>query len=641
MARVLVIDDAADIRVLLTKSLERAGHQVAAAASADEGLAELRRSRIDVVLLDLEMPVKDGVACLATIRSDQALARTPVVMVTGTPLREVVQRVVQLGVQGIVIKKDNWVPGLVEQVGKLLTAAPPSAAAPPTEVSASSSAPAAAARASAGPGGALAGGFGPAVPSASAAPSAASKAAPASVAAGTSGSRLVVESWSSPVISDAEGAMTGERAMELLKSLKPMIARSELLEKMLAEAASVPAIRPAVQQVLRLTERAESSIQTIANAVRQDQALSLRILRMANSSLYAHGERVDSVAKAISRIGLAQIRDVVLSVAIVDAFGTVAAQGSFRPDWFWEHATACGLLATRLAQACGRPKDYCETMFTAGLLHDLGRLLFAEHLPEHYPKVVETAERLELPLETVESRLLLLNHADITDRLLRHWKFPASLIAPVAMHHLSVGNITAAAPRSANDVVPLALANRLAHAMLMGSSGNEVLYPLEDFVDHLRLDAGRIAEICGNATTELADLRLNMLMHSGESGHPYVDAVRARLGDVRPLTLALQPATDPMSIMVGMLLGGAEPAEPNLITLRIRTPSERAGAMRLLDEALSSADVAMPVLVLGNSRACLLGEGSLGGRPTRQVTLPLGLGRLLREMQRLTGISPQ
>jgi hypothetical protein len=269
----------------------------------------------------------------------------------------------------------------------------------------------------------------------------------------------------------------------------------------------------------------------------------------------------------------------------------------------------------------------------------MGRLLFAENLPEHYPKVVETAERLELPLEIVESRLLLLNHADITDRLLRHWKFPPSVITPVSLHHLSVGNIKQTAPRHTDEVVPLALANRLAHALLMGSSGNEVLYPLEDFVDHLRLDADNIGALCRKATDEMADLRTNMLMHAGEPGRSYLDSVRERLGDVRPLTLALQPVTDPVSIMAGALSGATPPEDPNLITLRVCAPGERTGAMRLLEEATASlgreADAAPPVLVVGNSTACLFADGSLGERPVRQVTLPLGLNRLIREMRQL------
>lgn len=414
---------------------------------------------------------------------------------------------------------------------------------------------------------------------------------------------------------------------------------------MLDQAVSVRALKPAAQQVLALTGRSQSSIHDVVNAIRQDQALSIRILKMANSTLYARGERVDSVAKAVSRIGLAQIRSAVLGIAVLDAFGSYAGSEAFRADWFWEHSSACGLLAMRLAQAFGRPREHCETMFTAGLLHDIGRLLFAEQLPEHYPRVIQAAERLELPLETVESRLLLMNHADITDRLLRHWNFAPAMVAPVAFHHLSVGNAKSTSPRSADDVVVLGLANRLSHAMLLGCSGNEVLYPIEEFVDHLRLGSEAIRDIRERAAGELADLRTNMLLHAGTSGAPYVASVRRQFGDARPLTLALRPDIDPVSIMADALWGAAPPDAPNLITLRIHSARDREAARRLLNETCASLDARspgrepLPVLVLGDSRSCLFADGVLSGRPLRQVTLPRSVHRLARDMHELVSLT--
>jgi HD-like signal output (HDOD) protein/DNA-binding NarL/FixJ family response regulator len=633
MARILVIDDAADIRTLVTRVLEKTGHRVAAVESADLGLAELRREAFDVVLLDMEMPGINGVACLATIRSDPALARTPVFMVTATPLREVVVCVAKLGVSGIVIKKGNWVPGLIGQVGKVVASAAGSSA---ETVRSEPKASSAEIRSEAVPPMPLVKERSP-PPTQGLAPHSAASRPPA----GPASAANAAEPWLPPDIRESDDPITSERAMEVLRTLKPIIARSELLDAMLAETVSVRALKPAAQQVLTLTGRAESSVHAVVKAIRQDQALSLRILKMANSTLYARGDRVDSVAKAVARIGLAQIRSAVLGAAVLDAFGSFSGSEGFRADWFWEHSTACGLLATRLSRAFDRPQEHCETMFTAGLLHDLGRLLYAEQLPEHYPRVVLTAERLELPLETVESRLMLLNHADITDRLLRHWNFAPAMIAPVAFHHLSVGNIRSTAPRSADDVVILALANRLAHAMLAGSSGNEVLYPIEDFVDHLRLNARGIGELLAKASDELADLRINMLMHAGESGRPFLDLVRERLGDVYPLTLAVRPEIDPMSIMAGMLRRGAGPRDANLITLRVCTPQERVAAKRLLDGAWKGAGDEMasraplPVLVVGDSKSCLFPEGVLSDRAVRQVTLPRGLGRLLRDMREL------
>ncbi len=632
MPRVMIVDDDPDIRRLLGRFLRRAGHEVVEAASADEGLAELRKACMDLVLLDLEMPVKDGVACLAAIRRNPEWAGVPVVMVTAAPAREVVLRVAKLGIQGMVIKHGEWVPTVVDQTEKLCPAGTNAGAA---------QAPGVAARAPAS----RDGGRADAMPVTPVAPA---PSTPQPSGAAKALARVVpvvpIGAWTAPELEGVEESMTVERAMEVLKSLKPIIAKSELLDLMLAETMNVRAMKPAAQQVLHLTQRAETSVQSIANAIRQDQALSLRILKVANSSLYTRGEPLDSVPKAVARIGMEQIRTAVLSVSVLDAFSSLPNSGSMRPEWFWEHSAGVGLLAMRLSEVAGRAKDHCDTMFTAGLLHDLGRLLLVEQIPEHYPRVIEVADRLELPLEVVESRLLLMNHADITDRLLRHWHFPPTLIAPVAFHHLSVGAIKQAAPRLAEDVIPLALANRLAHAMLLGNSGNEVIYAIDEFVEHLRLDAKRLADICTGVIGQLADLRTNMLLHADHASENYHAFVRSRLAGIRPTIVSPDPAIDPMAMMFDMLHRDCEPEESNVIILRITGVEDRVGALRRMNELSLEGDVnrrlaieSLPVLVVGNTRACFLNDGALGRRPVRQVTLPISIPRLAHELGKLAG----
>lgn len=626
MASILVIDDAADARRLIERFLTKAGHTVTAVESADLGMAHLKREKIDLVLLDLDMPGKDGVACLTMIRGDTAIQRLPVFMVTGTALREVVIKVARLGVAGIVLKTGNWAPSLVDRVDKFFaTSAVASAPTVPKDPQPVPARPA------------------DAVPlgKSAVAPPPSATTPVADTKAPKPGSLSGVAPWPPPTAPVDEGPMTDELALSRLAALTPIITRSELLETMLAETIDVRALRPAVQQVLRLSHGSDSSVQTLAAAIRQDQALSLRLLKMANSTLYAHGDRVDSVIKAVSRIGLAQIHTVVLTVGVLDAFNGVPTRGTFRADWFWEHATACGLLAMRIAESCRRPKDYCDTIFTAGLLHDLGRLLYVEHLPDHYPHVIETAERLDLPLELIETRLLLLNHADITDRLLRHWKFATSMVMPVSCHHLSIGNIKSTAPRAADDIVPLALANRVAHAMLLGTSGNEVLYPIEDFADHLQIPPAKVQEVCRKARDEVTDMRLNMIAHSHATSGTYIDSVRDRLGDVRPLALALRPEVDPISMMVDALNGGIRPESPNLLMLRICHSRDRVAAVRLLDEATAAAQqgdksrAIIPAMIIGDSKSCLLTDTLVGGRHVRQVTLPRTLHRIIRDMREL------
>ena len=224
---------------------------------------------------------------------------------------------------------------------------------------------------------------------------------------------------------------------------------------------------------MKLTS-SECSLEAVAKAVSQDQAMSLKMLKLANSPVYMRGDRVDTVHKALMRIGVSSIRQAVMNIGVVERFSAPAFGELLSTGQFWEHSIACGLIATQLAEARG--EQDADTAFTCGLLHDLGRVVLAEVLGERYSGVIETARSVEAPLEQVESRMLLLNHADVMDRLLTGWKFSKHLIDPIMHHHLSVANARGVIPARRGEILRLGLANRLAHAMLLGDSGNVTIY---------------------------------------------------------------------------------------------------------------------------------------------------------------------
>src|SRR5262249_30190890 len=117
----------------------------------------------------------------------------------------------------------------------------------------------------------------------------------------------------------------------------------------------------------------------------------------------------------------------------------------------------------------------------------------------------------QLPLEQVETRMLMFNHADLMDRILNAWQFPKSLIEPIAMHHLSAGNIRNLSPQIIAEASTLALANRLAHAMLLAYSGYDCLSPTDEFVDVLELQPETIKFIEDQIPEQTTDMKYAML----------------------------------------------------------------------------------------------------------------------------------
>lgn len=187
-------------------------------------------------------------------------------------------------------------------------------------------------------------------------------------------------------------------------------------------------------RINQLVESPNSSAVDIAQAVSQDPAFTVRLLRVANSPYYGFSSSIDTVAKAVSIIGTSQIRNLALSTAIASSFSGLSNK-LVSMDNFWRHSLYCGLSARKLALLAG--KCDAEAVFTAGLLHDIGELVIFNRLPQQAQAslllVLDSAD--ELPLYQAEQQTMGFDHAQLGGELARQWKLPPMLEECIEYHH--------------------------------------------------------------------------------------------------------------------------------------------------------------------------------------------------------------
>lgn len=187
-------------------------------------------------------------------------------------------------------------------------------------------------------------------------------------------------------------------------------------------------------RINQLVESPNSSAVDIAQAVSQDPAFTVRLLRVANSPYYGFSSSIDTVAKAVSIIGTSQIRNLALSTAIASSFSGLSNK-LVSMDNFWRHSLYCGLAARKLAVLAG--KCDAEAVFTAGLLHDIGELVIFNRLPQQAQasllQVLDSAD--ELPLYQAEQQTMGFDHAQLGGELARQWKLPPMLEECIEYHH--------------------------------------------------------------------------------------------------------------------------------------------------------------------------------------------------------------
>jgi len=175
------------------------------------------------------------------------------------------------------------------------------------------------------------------------------------------------------------------------------------------------------------------SVDEIGKLISQDPALTIRVLAIANSPFYGLSSEVSTIARAVTVLGTKQLTDVVLSTAATSAFAGIPIH-VISVDDFWHHSLYCGLLAQELSNKHNPPLR--DSMFVAGLLHDIGHLVMFNKIPELiHDALLRTVQGESLPLYMEEREVIGFDHAQVGAALAREWHLPAYLIECIEYHH--------------------------------------------------------------------------------------------------------------------------------------------------------------------------------------------------------------
>lgn len=219
------------------------------------------------------------------------------------------------------------------------------------------------------------------------------------------------------------------------------------------ELSSLPEIYMRVSEVL---DDPNSSSELIGSVVQVDPALTIRLLKIVNSAFYGFRQEVATVAQAVTIIGRKELRNMVLGTAVSGLFSGMSNK-AFSMQAFWHHSVRAAVLAKLLAKY--HPQDIeSDSLFIAGLLHDVGRLVMAHRMPDKAMIVQQKIDLHDMAAHDAELDVFGFDHADVGAALLGLWELPEILVATVQYHHRPEQ-----AKHYAAEVYRVDLANRLAH----------------------------------------------------------------------------------------------------------------------------------------------------------------------------------
>jgi putative nucleotidyltransferase with HDIG domain len=195
---------------------------------------------------------------------------------------------------------------------------------------------------------------------------------------------------------------------------------------------SLPTLPVVALQIGEVVHGKNVSVQQVAEILRTDPATSAKLLRLVNSPYFGIPGGVSDVARAIPFVGFNTLYQLVLSISVLDTLGS--KQGAFDPRTLWVHSLTVATAARELATEIKFSDP--GACFTAGLLHDMGKIALAKIDPAALQATLTSMREEGLPMHEAERKHGLPAHDKIGSRLARQWKFPATLATPIEQHHV-------------------------------------------------------------------------------------------------------------------------------------------------------------------------------------------------------------
>lgn len=211
-----------------------------------------------------------------------------------------------------------------------------------------------------------------------------------------------------------------------------------------------------------------TTIRDLSNLISTDISLSIKLLKIVNSSLYGLNTKVNSIDNAIFHMGFRELKNIILSTKIIEVFSNMNSNSNLDLIEFWKHSIAVGTISRTLAQEFGQ-KNLDEYLLS-GITHDIGKLLLFKILDNDYSIVFSVMNKEKMTLIEAENKVLGTNHQEIGLKLAEKWNLDKNILDVIRYHN--EGLITT---NYEQLVAIVHISNILAKLLEYGNSGNTII----------------------------------------------------------------------------------------------------------------------------------------------------------------------
>jgi putative nucleotidyltransferase with HDIG domain len=265
---------------------------------------------------------------------------------------------------------------------------------------------------------------------------------------------------------------------------------------------SFPSMPGAAVKLLALIDDPDMSVSQIEAILKHDAGLTANILKLANSAYFGIPSKVGSVRQAVLILGLKRLIQMVIASCVSAVMDKPVPGYDLPPGELWRHSIAVSVAAEGLVKEL--EIGATEEIFTAALLHDVGKLVLGTFVKDEFAEI-EAALKRDVSFEVAEEMVLGTNHADLGAQILTQWSLPSDIVNAVRWHHT---------PESADKIDTMLdivhVANVLCLMIGIGAGSDGLQYqPSEVVVERLGLESYHIEKVASQTlqwANELSDI---------------------------------------------------------------------------------------------------------------------------------------
>lgn len=210
-------------------------------------------------------------------------------------------------------------------------------------------------------------------------------------------------------------------------------ASTEKIKRITESIIGLPTLPTVVAKMIKLIDSPKTSAASLARLIGSDQALTARILRLANSAYYGFPREISTVNLAIVVLGFNTVKDIGLSLSVFNVFKNEKENSLFNLTRFWEHSIACGVASRMLARSYRT--RYSAEAFVAGLLHDIGKVILNQYFNEEFITIIKKQKEEGIRFEEAENIVTGTTHSQIGGWLAEKWNLPLIICDSILYHH--------------------------------------------------------------------------------------------------------------------------------------------------------------------------------------------------------------